>query len=259
MRGFLLVRYFAMHMCIALITASAAASPAGQYKLHGPCGVKTVSTEEDVNRTLEQMYQTCGYSEDLKSNTKQIENQSVAPKFYVRGSMTFPMHRKFEGYTSKSKIGGSIAIGWEFDKNWSAELEGTYVGFPIHNKEWDFDNRKAKVWSGFVNVLFHPELVKDFPIRPFMGIGIGYTNNKVSEAKDSDGKPVDLLIASTARKVAYQALVGFEYLFNNRFSVVLDARIQQLGKVLVPDSNATVKKYRKISASMITLGGKARF
>jgi opacity protein-like surface antigen len=206
-------------------------------------------------------------SAKIKNQGHESSSHEVSKRMYVRGSVVAPLYRPMDDFKPKFKLGGSLAVGYEFNDHVSAELEGLLFSRQIQyitSDPAESDVRNMRTHAVFANLAYRTHLVNSPRVEVFGGIGVGFAKNKTSAALAGTGLH-NQSSPSSKNRLAYQAFVGCEWMLNSRISLIADAKWARLGTANTIDIMATgspptrnVYKY-KVNVQTFSVGAKFKF
>jgi len=158
---------------------------------------------------------TCG-QENLKNHGPYVGIMSGVNYYNLKHTRTSP------GYYF-----GGIA-GYKFSNNIRAEIEASYQRF--HAKRvLTGTSRNAHSWSCMANYLF--DFDPDFPVKPYFGCGIGYTQIIANyKYQMFTFLPHTAKLTYKIQGFACQAIIGLKYVICKGWETSLDYRYCEIGK-----------------------------
>ncbi len=147
-----------------------------------------------------------------------------------------------------------MVIGTSVNRYLSLELEGGYLSFPVNitTSIIGTDQTSISSLTALLNLITYLPLSSD-KFKPFLGVGIGYTNNKTGISASPQNTTTST--QGTIGQFAYQIFLGGECMINKNFSVVGDARWVDLNKFLRTEPSGAMEEFT-LKNIMLTIGAK---
>jgi len=159
---------------------------------------------------------TCG-QENLKNHGHYVGIMSGVNYYNLKHSRT---------RTSPGYYFGAIT-GYKFSNNIRVEIEASYQRFHAKNSLAGA-SRNANSGSCMANYLF--DFDPDFPIKPYFGCGIGYTQIIVNYKYHTFDFLPKTELTHKIQGFACQAIIGLKYVICKGWETSLDYRYCEIGK-----------------------------
>ena len=158
------------------------------------------------------------------------------------GGINLPSDSNVRGVNTSTSVdldSGWVAkalVGYDFGNNWRTELEAARRENSNGNSNNVSGIGDIKIWSAMANVVYDFDLNIEKPIKPFVGLGLGYAwfdPDNLSPLSGGQG-----ILSENSGALAYQAFAGAAYNVYKNLDVSLEYRYFLTSKQSANTSNA---------------------
>lgn len=150
-------------------------------------------------------------------------------------------------------IGGDLAIGYAFEKNYFLPIRIAAIFAPHTNKKYNSSMASFQSMQGLLNIYYDLYNLSFSGLVPYVGGGLAYSKNHTYYSIAADGVtyPATVVARATKAHIGWDIEGGISWPFTDKFSFVGFLRYSFLGNDNIPIVNpATAVSYG-------TLGSKA--